>query len=98
MRQPPEKARTGLCSCSLEKPRPCSRLAARERMVQASMASSLPCSVAMAWPSFFSFANCNSASSWRNSRSPSITYSMAGTSSAGVSWLTQASAQLVGKV
>ena len=48
IRQPPEKSLTGRSSCSLLKPRPCSRLAARERIVQASMASSLPWTVAIA--------------------------------------------------
>ncbi|MDF4219605.1 hypothetical protein PV945_22240, partial [Bacillus subtilis] len=42
IRQPPEKSLTGRSSCSLLKPRPCSRLAARERILHASIASSLP--------------------------------------------------------
>ncbi len=56
IRQPPEKVADRTFKLFVAEHRPWSRLEARERMVHASMASSLPWTVAMAWLSLRSLA------------------------------------------
>src|SRR5882672_12917575 len=97
MRQPPEKLATGSATCSRENPSPWSSCSARGRTVYTPASPRAACSSPMRWPSSACSASASSASSRRSVVSPSMAYSSAGRSSAGVSCATYATRHCLGK-